>query len=128
MSYAVNPQLLAEILHTVEAVRIGNSGRVRVCARRMVGFALESLADYNGINAMGILNRIATDTSLPADIRADASTLLQGIRDYAAEGFGNTTPVKTALRLISAIRPDILLCLQQSDEFKQLDHELSIKR
>ncbi len=88
-----------------EALKIGNEGKARVCARRAVGLAdevwLKNRSDrpFRG-DALAHLRRIEQDLSLPLSIRAAAERLSTAVTQKNFAPF-STDPIGDARIIIA---------------------------
>lgn len=87
------------------AVGVGNDGRARVCGRRAVGIFVQTIApilttDY-GPHAMANLRAIASDSSLPDEIRDAAGRLLGGARSIVQGEIYSIDPLADAASIIN---------------------------
>jgi hypothetical protein len=94
-----------ELRGAIEAAAGGNSGRVRVCARRGVGAYLQSIApslgDDVGSNAMANLRYLQSAERLPQEQRDAAGRLSQGARAELAGGAVSADPLADAAAIIN---------------------------
>jgi HEPN domain-containing protein len=98
-------QIERELARAQAALREGNDGMVRVCARRAVGLAAEAwLERVPGKNwrgdALNYLGRISADESFPQDIRRAAERLMTKVTQRATAPF-STDPIADARRIIA---------------------------
>jgi HEPN domain-containing protein len=98
-------QIERELARGQDALREGNDGMVRVCARRAVGLAAEAwLERVPGKNwrgdALNYLGRISADESFPQDIRRAAERLMTKVTQRATAPF-STDPIADARRIIA---------------------------
>lgn len=98
-------QIERELARAQDALREGNDGMVRVCARRAVGLAAEAwLERFPGKNwrgdALNHLRRISADESFPQDIRRAAERLMTKVTQRNTAPF-STDPIADARRIIA---------------------------
>jgi len=98
-------QIERELARAEDALREGNDGMVRVCARRAVGLAAEAWLErvpgksWRG-DALNHLRRISADESFPQDIRRAAERLMTKVTQRATAPF-STDPIADARRIIA---------------------------
>lgn len=92
-----------ELRYIQSAEKTGNMGKVRVCARRLVGFAILHLfgTEY-GKDALAILRNLQT-VSFSAEINTLADSLLLGERDRLEGKLLNENPLETAQKIITLL-------------------------
>jgi len=97
--------LIEQELATAEqALKIGNQGKARVCARRAVGLADDvwlakhSVPPIRG-DALAHLRRIQQDSSLPSHVREAAERLFTAVTQKASAPF-STDPIGDARIII----------------------------
>ncbi len=102
----IQPSLIDQELATAEeAMKNGNDGRARVCARRAVALADEAwLAQhapqaFRG-DALAHLRRIQGDSSLPSDVREAAERLSTAVTRKDSAPF-STDPIGDARIIIA---------------------------
>lgn len=71
-----------------DAVRKGNEGMARVCARRAAGAAISYWIRENGkrdwaVDAMSQLRRVGDEPAMPAEVRAAATRLAARVTPHA---------------------------------------------
>ena len=100
------PELIEQELATSEqALKVGNEGKARVCARRAVGLADEvwlakqSNRPFRG-DALAHLRRIQQDLSLPLSIREAAVRLSTAVTQKDSAPFA-TDPIGDARIIIA---------------------------
>lgn len=94
-----------ELAKAEAALREGNDGMVRVCARRAVGLAAEAwLERFPGKHwrgdALNQLRQIWADESFPQDIRRAAERLMTKVTQRDTAPF-STDPIADARRIIA---------------------------
>ncbi len=98
-------QIERELARAEAALREGNDGMVRVCARRAVGLAAEAWLDrvpgknWRG-DALNHLRRISADETFPEDIRRAAERLMTKVTQRDTAPF-STDPIADARRIIA---------------------------
>lgn len=92
-----------EILLLESAQKDGNMGRVRVCARRLVGFAILHLfgKEY-GNDALTILKNLQSG-SFSFELNSLAESLLRGERDRIEGKTLPENPLETAQKIITLL-------------------------
>jgi|GEM_PF-3003684 len=92
-----------ELQHIQSAQISGNMGKVRVCARRLVGFAVLHLfgTEY-GKDALAILRNLQT-VSFSNEINTLTESLLLGERDRLEGKLLNENPLETAQKIITLL-------------------------
>lgn len=81
----------------------GNMGKVRVCARRLVGFAVMHLFDTKfGKDALAILRTLQT-VPFSVEINELADSLLRGERDRIEGKSVSENPLETAQKIITLL-------------------------
>lgn len=92
-----------ELRFIQSAQQAGNMGKVRVCARRLVGFAvLHLFGSVYGKDALAILRNLQT-VSFSAEINTLAESLLLGERDRIEGKLLNENPLETAQKIITLL-------------------------
>lgn len=96
-------EIQRELTTAQEAASEGNEGKSRVCARRAAGFAISLFITTHarpgwGTDALGQLQHLKDDATLPEDIRKAATRLTTRITDRFQYPF-STDPIADA-RLI----------------------------
>jgi len=94
-----------ELARAEDALRDGNEGMVRVCARRAVGLAVEAWRErFPGKNWRGdtldYLRRISADESFPQDIHRAAERLMTKVTQRDTAPF-STDPIADARSIIA---------------------------
>lgn len=91
-------------LHLLQqALKIGNVGKVRVCARRVVGFAIMHRFDkLYGKDALSILKTLTAD-DFPIELRENAELLLKGERDLLQGNAVAINPLEIAQKIITLL-------------------------
>lgn len=108
MSSAFLENIEKELATSREAVRAGNDGMARVCARRAVGqavfwFKTKFPRPAWGSMAMHQVRMVCEDPAFPDDVRAAARRLTTHINDRFAYPFAND-PLADAAAIIDHIR------------------------
>jgi HEPN domain-containing protein len=98
-------QIERELARAQDALREGNDGMVRVCARRAVGLAAEAwLERVPGKNwrgdALNHLRRVSAEESFPQDIRRAAERLMPKVTQRDTAPF-STDPIADARSIIA---------------------------
>jgi uncharacterized protein (UPF0147 family) len=107
-----------ELAEAEEAIKIGNDGKARVCARRAVALAddawlgTRSNQPFRG-DAMAHLRRIQQDLSMPLPIREAAERLCTAITRKDSGPF-TTEPIGDARIIIAYLSQDLPLRAGQS--------------
>jgi hypothetical protein len=88
-----------------QALKIGNDGKVRVCARRAAGAAIAYWLQSNprsgwGLDAMTRLHHLQLDASLPHNVRDAAVRLTTKITEQFATSFA-TSPIEDSRIIIA---------------------------
>lgn len=94
----------SELTNGTEALRIGNIGKARVCARRacfeIINFWLQDHKEFKwGNNAISVLERVKNESSFPNEIREAAKRLTTKVDKNFSTGF-NEDPVDDAKTII----------------------------
>ncbi len=98
-------QIEKELAKAEAALRDGNDGMVRVCARRAVGLAAEAWLErfprkgWRG-DALHQLRQIQQDLSFPSDIRQAAERLITRVTERNTAPF-STDPIADARTIIT---------------------------
>ena len=91
------------MIYLYDAQKVGNLGKVRVCARRLVGFAVIHLFDVQyGKDALSILRNLQT-VSFSSEINSLAENLLRGERDRIEGKTLSENPLETAQKIITLL-------------------------
>ena len=101
-------QIEHEFATAREAVRIGNDGQARVCARRAVGqaitwFLLKFPHNGWGTDAMGQIKKLQEDNSFPQEVRSASERLTTKITQQFTSPF-STDPLDDAAIIIEHIK------------------------
>ena len=96
-----------ELGHAAEALKEGNDGKARVCARRAAGVALRSWFQSRGratgpLSAQLLLKLASEDYALPEDVRRIAGRLAAQAGDPDPEN-RSADPIAEARAIIGAI-------------------------
>lgn len=84
----------SELNAAEQALRIGNVGKARVCARRAGGIAISHWLKLNpnkiwGESALNQLNELKVDESFPVELREAAKRLTTRVDQHFDTGFEN---------------------------------------
>ena len=101
-------QIEKEFTTAREALKIGNDGMARVCARRAIGQAITwMLSQYPrdgwGADAMGQLKKLRDDESFPKEVRDAAIRLATKITQQFTSPF-STNPIEDAGIIIKHVK------------------------
>lgn len=92
-----------ELVFLKNAQKSGNMGKVRVCARRLVGFAvLQLFGTEYGKDALAILRNLQ-GVSFSVEINELAESLLRGERDRIEGKTLNENPLESAQKIITLL-------------------------
>ena len=100
-------QIEKEFATAREALKVGNDGKARVCARRAAGHAITwFLSKYPrqgwGTDALRQLQNLKDDPSFPQDVREAAERLITKVSDQFRYPF-STIPLEDAQIIITHI-------------------------
>ncbi len=89
-----------ELSNAETAMREGNDGRARACARRAVGFLLSNVSNLHSLSGIERLRRFAADESYPASIRQASLRLTTNVKDRLSPDF-TWNPIGDAKKILA---------------------------